>query len=139
MIVCNVKLLNVIFIDIVLPSENLGWGMQIHFTLIRNLYMSYESVRRGSISLVITLYFQFGISKQYFLIYTYIAKAVVFEIHQPFCIIPHFTFIAALIEGGKNCSAQLIVILSAIILNVKKKIGSSSYSRVGKLIDTFPN
>ena len=115
-------------------------GVCKYISPIRNLYMSYESVRRGSISLVITLYFQFGISKQYFLIYTYIAKAVIFEIHQPFCIIPHFTFIAALIEGGKNCSAQLrIVILSEIILNVKKKIGSSSYSRGGKLIDTFPN
>ena len=51
-----------------------------------------------------------------------------------------FTFIAALIEGSKNCSAQIrIAILSAIILNVEKKIGSPNYSRVGKLIDTFPN
>ena len=83
---------------------------------------------------------QFGISKQYFLIYTYIAKAIIFEIYQQFCIIPRFTFIAALIEGSKNCSAELrIIVLSAVILSVKKKIGSPSYSRAGKLIDTFPN
>lgn len=117
MIVCNIKLLNVIFVDIGLSSQNLGSGMQIHFTLIRNFCMFYQSVRRGRISLVIILHPSvFHLETIFFDIYLYSKGHYIWWNSATRLHYSTFYFYSC-IEGSKNWSAQVrIAILSAIIL-----------------------